>query len=322
MKISEILFDKFSKNLQNICAILELELEEKFQLEAYICPISFLIYTKDGLSSKHDDQLTLEHVPPESLNGKALCLTNRISNSTSGHTLDIALLNHVKHRGFKEGVTALETKVYIENVKMDGFIDLTNKEKPQFNFYYKKRHQGNERVKEKMLSEKAINLKFSISQDNRATLISFLRIAYLYAFGHLGYSLIFGVTMPVNPNFDLIRQQINNPEENIIRDIILIDKDLDAFQTGVNIIHAPPEFRSIFVVFDVITTSKEWRYGIFLPGPDDFGFKAIKNIKDALNSDKRIEFVYHKVPRLNLTELNGSKYYYDFWCKNNGLFCE
>ena len=320
MKPAEILFNKFSLNLQNISFYLGFELEEKYQKEGYICPLSFKIFSKEGLSTNWADQLTIEHVPPESLSGKALCLTNRISNSKSGHTLDISVLNHIKIRESNEGISGLKTKVFIEGVKMDGYLDFMNKEKPQFNFSYYKRHQGITRVENKMLTDKTINLKFTIPVDNRDTLISFLRIAYLYAFGHLGYSLIFGVSKLVNPNFDLIRRQINNPEKFLIDDIILINKDLENFQAGLYIVYEPIECRSLFVVFDIVTVNKKWRYGLFLPGPDDFGFKALNNIKLLLNNKKKIDFVYHNIPDIDLTDPIDCMYYVRYWSHKVGFF--
>lgn len=313
MKKAEIIFSKFSKNLQNICSYWDFELEEKFQKESYICPLSFKIFSKDGLSSEYEDQLTIEHIPPESLRGKALCLTNRISNSKSGQTLDHAILNHIKNREFKEGISGIELKVFIENVKMDGYFDFTNKEQPKFNFYYKKKHQGHERVLAKMVTDQTFNLKFTVAQDNRKALISFIRIAYLYAFSHLGYSLIFGATKLLNPNFDLIRDQINNPEETIIKDIVLIDKNLNDIDSGLYIIYEPKEYRSLFVVFNLNTVSREWKYGVFLPGADDFGFEAIANIKRALAEYEKIDFKYHAIPILDLTNLYESVYYYKYW---------
>jgi hypothetical protein len=67
MNLKELLYDRFSVNLRNICKIVSFELEERFEKEAYICPLSFKIHPKEGLSPKYDDQLTIEHIPPKSL---------------------------------------------------------------------------------------------------------------------------------------------------------------------------------------------------------------------------------------------------------------
>ena len=322
MKTNEILFDKFSKNLQNICTTLKIELEDKFQKGAYICPLSFKIHTKEGLSNEYEDQLTVEHIPPESLNGKGLCLTNRILNSKSGHSLDLAMQNHIQLREFNEGVSVLKTKVYLDNVVMDGNLDFTIKDKPLFKFTYKSRHQGNGRVEEKILSKEKVNLKMTIPRDNRNTSVSFLRTAYLYAFANLGYSLLFGVTKITNQNFDLIRQQIINPEDIIIKDIVVLNRNLDDLPLGLSIVYEPKEFRSLLVVFEIKTDSKNWRYAVFLPGPDDYGFNAINNIKTHLRIHEGVNFQYSTLPKIDITNRNESNQYYISWNKLNGFYRE
>ncbi len=322
MKTNEVLFDKFSKNLQNICKTLKFELEDKFQNEAYICPLSFKIHTKDGLSNEYEDQLTIEHIPPESLNGKGLCLTNRILNSKAGHSLDLDMQNHIMLREFHEGVSSLKTKVYLDNVKMDVCIDFTVKDKPLFKFTYKSRHQGIERVEKKIISKEKVNLEMTLPKDNRNTSISFLRTAYLYAFANLGYSLLFGVTKLVNQNFNLIRKQINNPMDIIIKDIVLLNKNLDDLPLGLSIVYEPKEFRSLLVVLEIKTDIKNWRYAMFLPGPDDYGFTAINNIKTHFSKHERINFQYSTLSKIDITDSNESNQYYKRWEKLNDFYRE
>lgn len=319
MKKAEILFNKFSINLRNICKIFDFELDERFQREGYICPLSFQIHSKNGLSNDYDDQLTVEHIPPESLKGKGLCLTNRISNSQSGHSLDLALQNHIKLREFNEKVSPLKTTVYIEKVKLEGTFDFTNKDKPKIKFISKSQHLGNERVKNKILTDREFKFNFSVQNDGKKTSISLLRTAYLYAFGHIGYSLLFGVTKLVNQNYKLIREQILNPDKSLINNIVIINKNLDNASLGVNIVYDPKEFRSIFVVFPVISEHKEWLYGVFLPGPDDYGFEAINNIKDSIN-DKNFRFKYYNFPKIDITNIEDNRLYYENWTKHNGIY--
>lgn len=298
---------------------MDFDLEERFQKEGYICPLSFKIYTKDGLSDKYYDQLTVEHIPPESLNGKALCLTNRISNSKSGHTLDSALQNHIKLRGYKEKVAPLKTTVYIDKVKFYGTIDFTKENNPKIQFISKSKHQGNERVKNKILKDREFKFSLSISNDDRKTSISLLRTAYLYAFGQIGYSLLFGATKLVNPNYKLIREQILNHDKKLINNLVIIKEDLDDATLGINVVFEPKEFRSIFIVFPIITENKEWRYGVFLPGPDDYGFEGINNITEATRK-QGVRFKYYNIPRVDLTNIEDCRLYYNIWNTHNGIY--
>jgi len=51
----------------------------------YPCPTCGRHFDKNDLES---GQLTLEHVPPESLGGTATILPCRVCNNTAGHTID------------------------------------------------------------------------------------------------------------------------------------------------------------------------------------------------------------------------------------------
>ena len=248
-----------------------------------------------------------------------MCLTNRISNSKSGHSLDLALQNHVKLREFKEKVSPLKTTAYIENVKLESTIDFTEKDKPKIKFISKSKHRGNDRIRNKILTDKKFKFSFSVQNNDRKTFISLLRTAYLYAFGHIGYSIIFGATKVVNPNYKLIREQIANPEKSLIDNLVIINKDIDDISFGVNLVYEPEEFRSIFVVFPVITENKEWRYGVFLPGPDDYGFEGINRIKESINKEN-FRFKYYNFPRVDITNIEDNKYYYEIWKKHNGIY--
>jgi hypothetical protein len=205
---------------------------------------------------------------------------------------------------------------------MDGILDFTKKSEPLIKLLHKKKHQGNERVKGHIVSQKKFHVKFSIQKDNRKTLISFLRTAYLIAFSQIGYALIFGATKLVNPSFELIRQQIQNPEEILIDEIIVINKLLENVNVGLHIIYEPREMRSLFVVFNMIVTEREWKYGVFLPGPDDYGFKALKNIRTSLQENKTINFKSCSVSCLDITNPNDSRSYYKLWIEKNGLHKE
>ncbi|WP_321297303.1 hypothetical protein [Marinifilum fragile] len=322
MKKSEIIYKVFSENLHNVCKVLKFKFDEEYRDEGYICPLSFKIHSRTGLSNEYDDQLTIEHIPPESLNGKGLCLTNKISNSQAGHSLDLALQNHINQREFNERISSLKTKVYIENVKMTGELDFTDKNNPKFNFSTKKWHEGNKRAVNKINEEGKFKVRFSFLKDNWKTQVSFLRTAYLFAFSHLGYSLLFGATKVVNPNYDLIRQQVLAPEKKIVNDIIILNKDLEGISLGVNIVHEPYECRSLLVVFELETVNKKWRYGVFLPGPDDYGFKAIEKIKENFENNLKFNFKFTHIPKLDIKSLSDSQFYYNSWEKINGFYNE
>ncbi|RNL51873.1 hypothetical protein D7004_13730 [Pedobacter jejuensis] len=70
----ESLFNAFSKNLRNNFQRFGLRLQSgdtEIMDALYVCPISLRCYTIEGLKNR---ELTLEHVPPESLGGKGIIL--------------------------------------------------------------------------------------------------------------------------------------------------------------------------------------------------------------------------------------------------------
>ena len=87
---------------------------------------------------------------------------------------------------------------------------------------------------------------------------------------------------------------------------------------GVNIIYEPKDYRCLFVVFNLKTENKFWKYGVFLPGPDNFGFQAISNIKIALKENK-LDFKCQSVPKIDFTNFDESVFFYHQWEKLNGI---
>jgi hypothetical protein len=254
------------------------------------------------------------------LKGKAICLTNKSANCQSGSSLDLSLLKHINLRDFKEGLAPYNLNAYLDDVKVRSSIDLKDPEKPSFRFDTSKRHLGNERIERKLKEREPFKLTFKVLKDDSNYRIAILRTAYLYAFGHLGYSLLFGMTKVINQNYELIRSQIFQPEKELIMDIISFQKNIPKTQVGVNIIYEPNEFRSIFVVFEVGTATSTWRYGVFLPGPDDYGFTAISLLKERIKQEGSITFKSFNIPRIDLTSRVSCLEYYRKWEEFNGIY--
>src|SRR5690349_23826815 len=53
----------------------------------YPCPICLECFDREALDARN---LTLEHIPPESIGGKPLCLTCKSCNDRGGHSSDHA----------------------------------------------------------------------------------------------------------------------------------------------------------------------------------------------------------------------------------------
>lgn len=194
-KRKEILFRKFSKNLQFVRKQLGVDFEQRFQEEAYICPLSFQIHTKDGIQDRFSDQLTEEHIPPDSLGGKVMCLTSKAANSESGHLLDNKLLDYIQWIEAKAGLGEYKTKFKFESGGSSPlFISKPGKNRPLLRFQPSSFHPGVEKVLGQIENEKKFSGKVFLPHKKQSRLIQIglLRIAYLYAFSTLGYSYLFG----------------------------------------------------------------------------------------------------------------------------------
>lgn len=316
----EKLFSIYSTNLNIIKERLGVNFGENDINHNYVCPLSFNLYSIQGISDKYDDQLTEEHVPPKSLNGKVSCLTSKIFNSSSGHELDFKLLNHINWLELNEGIGSYKTKFKFDNgVNLKAEISYPNKENIEIKFKLKTLHQGAMKVISKLQEKGEINTEFFLPNNRgiRKINIALLRSAYLLAFSRLGYSLLLGGSKIVNQNIQKVRKQIQFPDRKIIEKIPVFNEDFPDEMLGVSIIVSPKKMRGIFVVFDLEITRK-WRFGVLLPGPDDYGFKSYNYTIDKLLNENTVNFKFQSINQLDLTEVKDSLTFWETWERNHG----
>ncbi|MEO1053717.1 MAG: hypothetical protein AAFX87_23980 [Bacteroidota bacterium] len=286
--------------------------------DSYICPLSFRIFSRNGLSPVYEDQLTAEHAPPKALGGRKVALTTQLLNNTSGHTHDIRLLNYINHLEFRKGKSAIKTKFKIDNqISLSGRI--YKKGYLEFDLSSEKVHLGIQKAMDLMRTQSSVNFRFSLP-NLKSIELAFLRTAYLIAFSELGYSFIFGGTNYINQNCEVIRKQLLEPRSSVISDIIVL-RDLfsDEF-LGVNIIHEPEPLRSVLVVFDLKTDNEVHRFGVILPGPDEYGFHANKYFKENIGTKHTINFKAYTFPNgIDLTEPSDSMLFLKVWKELNGF---
>lgn len=304
------LFDKFNNNLEHIKKLLGINFQDDGK--SYICPLCFKLFNREGLNQIYDDQLTLEHSPPESLGGRIVALTAQNLNSESGHSLDSNLKNFIALKDFKTGSGSLTTKFKInKQINIKGEI---SKSDPQFWFKPSSMHRGAKKAIE-LMKEGEFNIDFKLPNFSRPD-VGLLRTAYLIAFGEVGYSLLFGGTKFINQGMVKVREQLNNPQQKIIKNIPILQEDFPSEFIGVNIVYEPKEFRSIFVTFDLSLNSR-YRFGVFLPGPDNYGFSAFDELRKF--DKKRINLKLHKIrENLDLNTYEDSIEYFKVWEALNG----
>ena len=186
----------------------------------YYCPICGLGYPE--LSAVSGVDLTLEDVPPKSIGGKPLLLTCRSCNSSAGSAIDIAVANKRKFEDFQKIVCG-EKKGTLPFVKLSledfhvstsictensfDIMPLENANAPSVIEKYK-RHLMN------LSGRNGNDFKFELSvshkYDSRLFKLSHLKSAFLMVFALLGYRYAF------DPRLDAVRQQIREPQNDIL----------------------------------------------------------------------------------------------------------
>lgn len=316
----ERLFDLFSENLINISKFWGVDFERKEISGNYICPLSFKMFTRDGLNSKYIDQLTIEHVPPESLNGKALCLTSKRENNDAGRTFDKSLQEKIMIEEIKNGKLPLNANVYFEdNIRMKGEFCFGESPSMKFMFHHKSENIETFLNQIKSVPKKEFSFSFSLKTYNQFTTVALLRTAYLTAFGHIGYALLFGYNKVINQNYLEIRNQIANPETISFTNYLILSKGIEKIDSPISIITEPRELRSLLVVFELKTEKSSQKIGVLLPGPDDYKIKSAQSIREDLKKSSSIEFKCITSPKLNLANYDDSIEYYRKWKEIHGM---
>jgi hypothetical protein len=294
----EVIFKIFSQNLEWVKENPVIEFKPDFS-NGYICPLCFNVFFIKDLDSKLNNFLTLEDIPPKSLGGKPKALTCKACNSKSGHDLDAHLLNNLldidvnsflpnskANAVFELSGNTINGEVEIdENGRMK--IDLQTKRSnpteaksfmkelipPQtvFNPLF---HP--QRVFEPGFQSPSFNLKFKNKFDEKRAEVALLRIAYLIGFSSFGNGFF------LNPGLYKVREQILNPDQNILPKVFWIKYDFPKELEGINIITLPKELKSFLIIFSLATKSATRQFAIVLPGPSSPGIEVYDHIEKNL----------------------------------------
>jgi len=291
----EQVFDLFARNLELVKRHPDISVKGK-KTDGYICPICHKIFDKDAFSTIYTDHLTLEHVPPGSLGGNVKLLTCRVCNNEQGSKLEKHLVESLKSGDFNSGIpgTSRPARFLVDgkwntggkiiNTESGGFQLLASKKNSNHNHYDKLFKSGGMQVE-----------KFDVTIFNqykkRRSGISLLRIAYLWLYSEFGYASL------INPNMHTVRNQILDPEKEILDNIGSLRYDFPDEFEGVNILRKPKELRSFAVAFKTKTDYKERKHIVLLPGPSDPGLRIYDTMKRMNEAHKKINI---QITHLNL----------------------
>lgn len=193
----------------------------KFHMvDAFICPLCLHTYAIGNT------ELTLEHVPPESVGGKPILITCKACNSNRGADIDVCLMNELEivhnlthfdtiPQKTKLAFNGFEINAQTNFSKADGFkfmISPDNNNPIGFEEFMTEVKNAKEGYKIKIVAD-ITNRKRDYDLAN----IALLKSAYLMAFHELGYMYV------LNANMNIIRDQIQNPKKNVIGNAFIID---------------------------------------------------------------------------------------------------
>ena len=182
----------------------------------YYCPICGLGYPE--ASAIAGDNLTLEHIPPDSIGGKPILMTCRNCNSLAGRTIDVSIASKKKFGEFEDIVFG-QKKGIVPSVTLSlGDLHVAAAIHKENSFDIRPIENANSPIildmYKKHLMNHSNNLQFKVSishkYDNRFFKLSYLKSAFLLVFAWLGYRYAFDTRL------DVVRQQLQEPESDIL----------------------------------------------------------------------------------------------------------
>lgn len=221
----------------------------------YACPICRHLIPREDIGL-----LSIEHVPPKAVGGAELVLTCRRCNSHAGSAFDVHAARQDKLIKFHEGATVdmnatltvsgapanVDLKLNDGSIQIFGRSDLNS---PTDQAAW-------EAALHELVGATSPKLSFGLPAVThipwRAS-VSWLRAAYLVVFAALGYRFA------IHERLSIVREQILNPEEKLIRVSGLFINDASPDERICLVVLEPVALQCVFVQFG--------RRAIMLPAP-------------------------------------------------------
>ncbi len=299
-RIKEKIYNIYSENLSWVKEHPAISLSPDFT-EGYICPLCLDFFSRKDLSQESANPLTFDHNPPASLGGKQGVLTCRKCNSEAGHKLDGHLLKRLEDIDFFEFMPYSKKQAILDNKgnKVSSVISIDSQgifninvdrknSKPEYadgffsNYTVTKYNPflNFDTLGQEDEVRYDFNMKVCDRSNERHAEVALLKIAYLYAFQKFGNGFI------INPNLSKVREQILNPEKEILPRPFWIKYNFPAEVLGLNIINKPTDLQCFLVIFELATKSGRRQFAIALPGATKPGLMIYENMKKNLCMDE------------------------------------
>lgn len=298
LKKKKKIFELYSQNLKWIKEKAKGKFKTEFEY-GVLCPLCLDVFQEKDLVPSRENHLTLEHNPPKSLGGKDNILTCKKCNNKSGHKTDVELLTYLLEKDFKsfspnsKHRTKLSTKdgakvtadlSFDENGKMTLNIQSKYSNPKEYKSFIESEERGFFPIEGEFwkFATKKINFNMNLPDNGNMRLasIALLKIGYLLGFERYGHIFLF------NQNLDKVREQILNPDKEIINETFWINYEFPEMFIGVNIINKPSELICFLNTFVLKTKSRKLQISIAFPGYYEEDANIYKNIKEKLCSKK------------------------------------
>lgn len=277
------LFDLYSQNLALINAIPEIHIEPEITEPTFICPLCLAYFTRNDI-----DGLRLEHIPPKSVGGTDgnAIITCETCNNNAGSSIEADLANRLLFQGISRGIPGLKMKVsshfHIGDEKYKHKHTLETNEDGLL-LYGDKEHT-NPDVFEAISNKPFDSISYPENINRMAhkpAVIAMLKSAYLKMFKVFGYASI------ASPPMQKIREQIQKPNETIVRGSCIREWGFSDSMLGVNVVRVPEDIKSYLIVLDFGRDKLKRRFGIFLPKIDDIDLEVYVKLGDKYHTDDK-----------------------------------
>jgi len=246
--------------------------------DLYLCPICLRPHADINSS----DPLTLEDAPPKSLGGSANTLTCKSCNNTAGHKIDFHLTERLREIDSGKFIPGTESSVKV-NINGETFQGkITVAEDGTMTMFHSKKNNHPDKLYKSMEEVKGgniINMDFLKSRVIPENLeYALLKTGYLMMFERFGYSLL------LDNCFDIVRQQLKNPEERVYPEGFWFSPPYPKSMTGVYFI-CDKGLECFVALFNLDTGNTERMFGTLLP----LSLNSISEVVANLNKKFRDE---------------------------------
>jgi len=261
----------FSKYVSNLNLLVEggyLDADR----DVFICPICL----GEHDSTQGVNPLTLEDAPPKSLGGKANTLTCKSCNNGAGAKIDLHLTHRMEEMErdlFLPG-SSVKCQIRIDGELLQSDISVSDDGVMTVGHDIDQNHPEKlEKAMQSLKGGETVDLNWYKSKVVPHRIgPALLKTGFILSFEKLGFAFA------TNKCFDIVREQINNPDDPIYPEKFWFTPDPGVINPGVYFI-MDIGLECILVVFETKCEQSTKLFGTFLPLPTN----DIHNVIDLIN---------------------------------------